>query len=194
MPPRRKRRLAISATTGLRSEPRGSAAKEALGYEPSHDVTRGINETIGPRLARASALASIDPGAPRHFARHEPCVFHCQSPMTHSLSREMDTALLRVRGVLDALSCPELRLVLDGLVEERKPAVTVDLSELRLIDSFGVGAMVSLYKRVRANGGEVRFVGVTAQPLRHLQALPTRRARPSHDAPEPSRSGIFAVQ
>jgi anti-sigma B factor antagonist len=88
----------------------------------------------------------------------------------------MDTTVLRLQGVLDALSCPELRRVLDALVEERKPAVTVDLSKLRLIDSSGVGAMVSLYKRVRANGGEVRFVGATAQPLVIFKLLRLDRA------------------
>jgi anti-sigma B factor antagonist len=39
------------------------------------------------------------------------------------------------------------------------------MTDLRLIDSSGVGVLVSLYKRVRANGGDVRFAGVTAQPL-----------------------------
>lgn len=96
--------------------------------------------------------------------------------MIHSLSQESGTTVLRVQGELDALSCPELRPVLDALVEKRKPAVTVDLSELRLIDSSGVGAMVSLYKRVRANGGEVRFVGVTAQPLVIFKLLRLDRA------------------
>jgi anti-sigma B factor antagonist len=96
--------------------------------------------------------------------------------MNHSVIQESDRAVLRVRGELDALSCPELRPVLDALVEERKRAVTVDLSELRLIDSSGVGALVSLYKRVRANGGEVRFVGVTAQPLVIFKLLRLDRA------------------
>jgi anti-sigma B factor antagonist len=96
--------------------------------------------------------------------------------MIHSLLQESGTTVLRVHGELDALSCPELRPVLDALVEERQPAVTVDLSELRLIDSSGVGAMVSLYKRVRANGGEVRFVGVTAQPLVIFKLLRLDRA------------------
>ena len=96
--------------------------------------------------------------------------------MIHSLLQESGTTVLRVHGELDALSCPELRPVLDALVEKRKPAVTVDLSELRLIDSSGVGAMVSLYKRVRANGGEVRFVGVTAQPLVIFKLLRLDRA------------------
>jgi len=51
------------------------------------------------------------------------------------------------------------------MIEEGRRDITVDLSDLRLIDSSGVGALVGLYKRVRAAGGAVRFVGVTAQPL-----------------------------
>jgi anti-sigma B factor antagonist len=72
---------------------------------------------------------------------------------------------LRVRGELDALSAPELRPLFDELIDGERRDITVDLSELRLVDSSGVGALVSLYKRVRARGGEVRFSGVTAQPL-----------------------------
>jgi anti-sigma B factor antagonist len=85
--------------------------------------------------------------------------------MNHSLTDDGTTKLLRIRGELDALSSPELRPVLDRLVDERHLEVAVDLSELRLIDSSGVGTLVSLYKRVRQNGGIVRFVGATAQPL-----------------------------
>jgi anti-sigma B factor antagonist len=96
--------------------------------------------------------------------------------MNHFLAQEGDVTVLHVRGELDALSCPELRPVLNGLVEEGRLLVTVNLSELRLIDSSGVGALVSLYKRVRAKGGEVRFVGVTAQPLVIFKLLRLDRA------------------
>ncbi len=96
--------------------------------------------------------------------------------MNHSLLQDGEATVLTVRGELDALSCPELRPVLDAMVQARRRTVTVDLSGLRLIDSSGVGAMVSLYKRVRANGGEVRFVGVTAQPLVIFKLLRLDRA------------------
>lgn len=85
--------------------------------------------------------------------------------MNHSRHDDGNNTILRVRGELDALSSPELRPVLDRVVEDGCRDVTVDLSELRIIDSSGVGALVSLFKRVRAQGGAVRFVGVTAQPL-----------------------------
>jgi anti-sigma B factor antagonist len=75
------------------------------------------------------------------------------------------TTILRIRGELDALSAPELRPLLDKLVDDDRRDVTVDLSELRMVDSSGIGALVSLYKRVRASGGQVVFLGVTAQPL-----------------------------
>jgi anti-sigma B factor antagonist len=85
--------------------------------------------------------------------------------MNHSLIDEGTGTLLRIRGELDALSAPELRPMLDRLVDERRLDITVDLSELRMIDSSGVGTLVSLYKRVRAMGGAACFVGVTGQPL-----------------------------
>jgi anti-sigma B factor antagonist len=75
------------------------------------------------------------------------------------------TVTLKIRGELDALSAPDLRPVLDQVVEDQARHVVVDLSDLRLVDSSGVGALVSLYKRVRSYGGEVGFSGVTAQPL-----------------------------
>jgi anti-sigma B factor antagonist len=96
--------------------------------------------------------------------------------MNHTLVQETASTVLHVRGELDALSCQELRLVLDTIVAQEKCVVTVDLSELRLIDSSGIGVMVSLYKRVRANGGEVKFVGVTAQPLVIFKLLRLDRA------------------
>jgi anti-sigma B factor antagonist len=75
-----------------------------------------------------------------------------------------DESMLRIEGELDALTAPELRPVIDKLVADRPARVIVDLSSLRLIDSSGVGVLVSLYKRIRAGGGDVRIVGVTDQP------------------------------
>ncbi len=85
--------------------------------------------------------------------------------MNYSRTDTGARSVLRVQGQLDAVSAPELRPALDRLVSDGCPEVVVDLSELRLIDSSGVGALVGLYKRVRAAGGKVQFVGVTSQPL-----------------------------
>jgi anti-sigma B factor antagonist len=82
-----------------------------------------------------------------------------------------DVTILRISGALDALSTPELRPVIDALVAEKRPVITVDLSELRLIDSSGVGAIVSLYKRMKALGAKVEVVGLKDQPLAIFRLL-----------------------
>ncbi|HEX6835710.1 MAG TPA: STAS domain-containing protein, partial [Polyangia bacterium] len=58
-----------------------------------------------------------------------------------------------------------------ALVAEKRPTITVDLSDLRLIDSSGVGAIVSLYKRMRALGAKVEVVGLKDQPLAIFRLL-----------------------
>jgi anti-sigma B factor antagonist len=82
-----------------------------------------------------------------------------------------DQTTLRIEGSLDAISTPELRSLIDTLVVEKRPSITVDLSALRLIDSSGVGALVALYKRIRAIGGKVKVTGLRDQPLAIFKLL-----------------------
>jgi anti-sigma B factor antagonist len=91
--------------------------------------------------------------------------------MNFSREDDGDVTVLRISGSLDALSTPELRPTIDALVAERRPTITVDLSDLRLIDSSGVGAIVSLYKRMRALGAKVEVVGLKDQPLAIFRLL-----------------------
>ncbi|HLK41432.1 MAG TPA: STAS domain-containing protein [Polyangiaceae bacterium] len=91
--------------------------------------------------------------------------------MIYSFIDNDKSKVLRIDGELDALSCPELRPTLDVLARGRNHKITVDLSQLRHLDSSGVGALVSLYKSARAGGGSVRFVGVANQPLRIFKLL-----------------------
>jgi len=79
--------------------------------------------------------------------------------------------VVRLGGSFDALSAPDARPALDALVSEHRSPVAIDMSALRLIDSAGVGAVVSLYKRVRAQGGQVSVQGLNGQPLAIFQLL-----------------------
>jgi len=92
--------------------------------------------------------------------------------MTYELSTTQEgTARLAIKGELDAMSVSELRPDIDGLVNRKPRRVDVDLSRLRMIDSSGVGAIVSLYKRVRAQDGQVVVAGLQDQPLAIFRLL-----------------------
>jgi anti-sigma B factor antagonist len=98
--------------------------------------------------------------------------------MKHSRADNGNETVLKIEGTLDAVTAPELRSVVDDLVSESRKEVTLDLVDLRLIDSSGVGVIVSLFKRVRANGGQVRITGLRDQPRAIFRLLRLDRVFP----------------
>ena len=92
-----------------------------------------------------------------------------------------DTVVLAVKGRLDAVSAPELRPTIDKLVKEKRKLVVFDLHELQMIDSSGVGAIVSLFKRLRMQGGDVKIAHLTGQPKEIFRLLRLDRAFDLYD-------------
>lgn len=82
-----------------------------------------------------------------------------------------DDTVLRIEGVLDAVTTPEIRPLIEGLINEKRSAIVLDVSALRLIDSSGVGVIVSLFKRAKTYGGTVTIKGLKDQPLTIFKLL-----------------------
>jgi anti-sigma B factor antagonist len=82
---------------------------------------------------------------------------------------------LRIDGVLDANTAPEIRTVFDAVVAGPFAVVTLDVEGLTMIDSSGVGAIVSLFKRVKAKGGDLLVKNVQGQPLAICKLLKLER-------------------
>ena len=91
--------------------------------------------------------------------------------MNFTRTDEGDLTRISISGSLDAISTPELRAAIDGIVGDKRKTIVVDCSALRLIDSSGVGAIVSLYKRARTHGGKVSVQGLRDQPLAIFKLL-----------------------
>jgi anti-sigma B factor antagonist len=82
-----------------------------------------------------------------------------------------DVTLLSVRGNLDAKTSADLKPEVVKIGDSGTKKVVVDLQGLTLIDSSGVGVLISLFKRLRAAGGQVCFAGVQAQPKEVFRLL-----------------------
>jgi anti-sigma B factor antagonist len=109
--------------------------------------------------------------------------------MTFSISTtDAGITRLAIEGELDAVTVSDLRADIEKLLSGRPKRVEVDLSSLRMVDSSGVGALVSLYKRVRAQGGDVIVTGLRDQPLAIFRLLRLDRVMVGTDlnAPTPS--------
>lgn len=109
--------------------------------------------------------------------------------MTFSISTtEAGVTRLAIEGELDAVTVSDLRGDLEKLLARRPGRVEIDLSLLRMVDSSGVGALVSLYKRVRAQGGDVVVTGLRDQPLAIFRLLRLDRVMVGADLRAPSSS------
>jgi anti-sigma B factor antagonist len=92
-------------------------------------------------------------------------------PIEFSRTDRGDISDLRIAGTLDLSTRDELTPIVDALVEERRGQVVVDLAGLESIDSSGVATLVGLFKRVRAQGGQVDVINARDQPLAIFKLL-----------------------
>lgn len=86
--------------------------------------------------------------------------------------RDQDGVLvLGVHGSLDAMTAAGFKPEVVAIADAGHRQVVVDLAGLTLIDSTGVGVLISLFKRVRAQNGNVYFAGLNAQPKEVFRLL-----------------------
>ena len=72
---------------------------------------------------------------------------------------------MKIGGALDEGGVWDLRLELSGLLADKPADVTIDLSDLDMIDGAGVGVLVAFCRRLRFRGGRVKVVGLHSQSL-----------------------------
>lgn len=80
------------------------------------------------------------------------------------------TAKLVIDGDFDAAKVEKMRDELDQIAEGDAD-LEIDMTRSRFLDSSGVGAIVFLYKRMKARGYTVCVGGLDGQPLKLLTHL-----------------------
>ena len=88
--------------------------------------------------------------------------------------------VLTLAGNLDASTATGLKKEVVVITDSGKTRVAVDLGKLTLIDSTGVGVLISLFKRARAAGGAVHFAALGGQPKEIFRLLRLDRSLDLH--------------
>lgn len=103
-----------------------------------------------------------------------------------------DETTVAVSGELDAYTAPQLRKLLDEMLDGSVASVVVDLRATSFIDSTGLGVLVGAARKARSQDGELVLDSPTRSVHRVLQitgltlSIPVRNAPPDSDgiAPE----------
>ena len=147
-------RTTMSNTYGQTMSLHFAELSATLFAAPNALLSRGLG-----RRARTSSAPSAPP--PPRAAQPADLA----GEMTVTRTDSATETKLQIAGALDVHSAPELRAVFDAVVAARPTHVVLDLAQLTMLDSSGVGAIVSLFKRVRAADGSIVVTNVQRQPL-----------------------------
>ncbi len=79
-------------------------------------------------------------------------------------------AVLQVEGQLIVGNRQELKDLVQGTLDRGERRLLIDFSQTGYIDSSGLGALVSISRRIREAGGELRLSGLN-EDLRSLFEL-----------------------
>lgn len=74
-----------------------------------------------------------------------------------------------VAGEVDCSSAPEVRVLLDQLVDGAPTEIVVDLTGVTFLDSAGLSVLAAAHRQALAAGGRLRVVATTRAVIRPLQ-------------------------
>ena len=98
------------------------------------------------------------------------------------IERYTDTAndlVLSFNGEFDAVGTAASRETLETVAADASAAhVVLDLSGVTFMDSSGIGAIVFLFKRLRATGRSLALAGVNGQTRQLIELLRVDKALP----------------
>ena len=111
--------------------------------------------------------------------------------MSFSIKREGEVVVVDVEGQLIVGNRQELKQKVLDEMEKGEKKFLIDFSQTGYIDSSGLGVLVSLSKKIREQGGELRLANLN-DDLKTLFELTTGRCRVSNLVgfrPVPSQLG-----
>ena len=91
--------------------------------------------------------------------------------------------VVELRGEMDAHGCTKIRLELEQITNTENINVVIEMSQVSFLDSSGIGAIVFLYKRLKARNRTLVITGVQGQPQELMKLLRIDSAIPVTAAP-----------
>ena len=87
------------------------------------------------------------------------------------ITRAENQTTLRPEGDVVAGAVPELRTALHGLMREDVRELVIDLANVGMVDSMGLGLLIATHNSLRKVGGQLSVVRASADILQLLTTM-----------------------
>jgi len=85
--------------------------------------------------------------------------------MKITIDKKENISILRVSGSLDAETVASFKKKAMVILEQGCNQIVLDFAKLDFIDSMGLGAMISLLRRVRTNRGDLKVAALNKEVM-----------------------------
>lgn len=104
-----------------------------------------------------------------------------------------NVSVVRVDGVIDTITAPELEKVMNSLLEQRKFYIVVDLGGVDYISSAGWGIFISNIREIRQNSGDIKLARMIPNVYEIFELLEFDSILRAFDSVEKAKSDFSAV-
>jgi serine/threonine-protein kinase RsbW len=94
-----------------------------------------------------------------------------QSQTEPKVTRSAEEACLAPGADIIAASVSEMRLLMKGLLEDGVHRLVIDLTDVKVIDSSGIGMLVAAHNSLSRQGGELSVIHASEELLDLLRAF-----------------------
>lgn len=77
--------------------------------------------------------------------------------MEHAIRQEEKVTVVELSGEIDVSCAPQLKDLLQGLVDDGKNQLLIDLAGVSFMDSTALGILINAFKRNQQAGGDIKF-------------------------------------
>ncbi|MFO7914092.1 MAG: anti-sigma factor antagonist [Candidatus Krumholzibacteriales bacterium] len=88
-----------------------------------------------------------------------------------SVGKEGEIRILELEGIVDTVSCAEMRDILEKIIEKGIIRIIVDMSRVEYVSSAGWGVFAGVIEDLRDRGGDIKIFGMDVEVYRIFKLL-----------------------
>ena len=112
--------------------------------------------------------------------------------MEHEITEQDGVRVVHLHGPIDVSSAMSLRELLGAQIDSANARVLLDLGDVALIDSSGIGILVTAHRRADTQGARFALAGATGTVARVFEMTRTNKLLAIHETVEQGVAALSA--
>ena len=112
--------------------------------------------------------------------------------MEHEITEQDGVRIVHLHGPIDVSSAMALRELLGAQIDSPSARVLLDLSDVALIDSSGIGILVTAHRRADTQGARFALAGAAGTVARVFEMTRTNKLLSIHETVEQGVAALSA--